>query len=112
MIRKNRRLKKESIKNILRQGRNLRGQNVALKYIIDSGQFTSFAFIVPAKIAKKAVLRNKMKRMGRAIVFRLLPRIKEGYLALIFFEKGSPVMKFAELEAEIIKLLQKADFFK
>ncbi len=110
MIQKNRRLKKESIARILRQGRNFRGQSISLRYIVDSGQFSSFAFIIPAKIAKKAVSRNKIRRMGRAIVFHLLPRMKEGYLALIFFEKGSAKMKFSELEQEIIKLLQKAGF--
>ncbi len=95
---------------ILRQGRNSRGYNIALKYIADSGQSASFAFIVPAKIARSAVLRNKIKRRGRAIVFKLLSRINEGYSALIFFEKGSPEMKFSELEKEITKLLQKAGF--
>ncbi len=110
MLQKNRRLKKELIAKILRQGCNLRGQNISLKYITDSGQSASFSFIVPSKIAKSAVSRNKLKRRGRAIVFKLLPRIKEGYSALIFFEKGRPEMKFSELEKEIIKLLQKAGF--
>lgn len=107
---KNRRLKKESIIKILQQGRYCRGQNISLKYIIDPKQPASFAFIVPAKITKSAVSRNKLKRRGRAIVFKFLPRIKEGCLALIFFEKGSTTMKFPELEKEIAKLLQKTGF--
>ena len=112
MLQKNRRLKKELIAKILRQGRNFRGQNISLKYIADSGQSASFAFIVPSRIAKSAVSRNKLKRRCRAIVFKFLPRINEGYSALIFLEKGSPEMKFSELEMEITKLLQKAGFFK
>jgi len=110
MLRKNRRLKKELIIKILRQGRNFRGQNISLRYITDFGQSASFAFIISSKVARSAVLRNKIKRRGRAIVLKLLPRIKEGYSALIFFEKGSPEMKFSEMETEIAKLLQKAGF--
>ena len=111
MLKKNRRLTKESIGKILKQGRILRGHNISLKYIADSNQPASFSFIIPAKIAKSAVLRNRLKRRGRAIVFQLLRRIKEGYSALIFFEKGSPKMKFSELENEITALLRKAGFF-
>lgn len=112
MFKKNKRLKKESIIKILRQGRNCRGRNVSLKYITDSGQHSFFAFIVSTKVAKSAVSRNKLKRRGRAIISKLLPRVQEGCLALIFFEKGSPGIKFSELEMEIIKLLQKARFLK
>ncbi len=110
MPQKNKRLKKESIIKILRQGKNCRGQNISLKYIIDSERPPSFAFIISAKTIKSAVFRNKLKRKGRDIISKLLPRIKTGCLALVFFEKGSLKMKFAELETEIIKNLQKERF--
>ena len=108
MFQKNKNAKRELIAKILRQGHSLRGQNISLKYIIDSEYSSSFVFIVSAKIIKSAVSRNKIKRRGRVIISKLLPRVKKDYSALIFFEKGSLEMKFSELEIEITKLLQKA----
>lgn len=111
MLPRKRRLSKELIEKVSKQGKTVRGCNIFLKHSIISGNQSGFAFIVPSKTARKAVFRNKLKRRGRTVVSKLLPKIKDGCQALIFFEKGSAEMKFSEIEREITRLFQKADLF-
>jgi ribonuclease P protein component len=108
MLSKNRRIPRKLIEKTLKHGKTVRGRNLSLKYSVDSGKPSGFAFIVSSKTAKRAVLRNKLKRRGRAAVFGLLPEIKDGCSVLIFFEKGSAKMKFSEIKQEITRLFQKA----
>ena len=89
MLSKNQRLARESIREILRKGKTVRNNGISLKYLVKPDGQKAFAFIVSAKTVKKAVNRNLLKRRGRAVVFKLLPRIKKGLLALVFFERGS-----------------------
>ncbi len=104
---KKQRLEKKLIREILQKGRTVHNNNISLKYLIKSDRQKAFAFIVSAKTVKKAVNRNLLKRRGRAIVFKLLPRIEKGLLALIFFKKGSKELSFCSLEAEITQTFQK-----
>ncbi len=111
MLSRNRRIKKELVRKILKEGKVVRGTNLSLKYLFIPSKLSAFAFVVPAKVVKGAVSRNKIKRRSRAIIFKNLARIKKGYLALIFFNKISRKIKFSELEKEITELLRKAGFF-
>jgi ribonuclease P protein component len=110
MLPKKNLLAKNLIEKVLRQGKSIRGRNISLKYLVIPGKPAAFAFIISSKVAKRAVDRNKLKRRGRAIVFKLLPQIKEGCLSLIFFEKGSIKMSFPELMAEMTQLFKKVAF--
>ncbi len=112
MLSEERRLSKELIKKTLRGGKSAHGQNVSLKYFAAPPKLSAFAFIISAKKIKSAVFRNKLKRRGRAIIFKILPRLKEGHSILFFFKEKSYKMKFSELETEIKKLLQREGLFK
>jgi len=112
MLSKKRRLSRELIRKTLREGKGAHGQNVSLKYLAAPLKSSAFAFIVSAKKIKSAVFRNKVKRRGRAIIFKILPRLKEGYAVLFFFKEKSHKTKFSELETEMKKLLQGQGLFK
>ena len=112
MLSRKRRLNKELIKKIIKQGKAVRGRDISLKYLIIPGRPSAFSFIISAKNVKKAVDRNKLKRRGRAIVFRLLPRLKENFSGLVFFNKSSWGMSFSGLEREMTDLFERADFLK
>jgi ribonuclease P protein component len=62
-----------------------------------------FAIIVPAKIYKRAVDRNKLKRRIRAIVRDL--KLKNSRPIIIQMKKGALELSFKELEQEIKKVL-------
>jgi len=108
MLSKKRRLKKALIGKILEQGKLVRGSRVSLKYLIVPDGESAFGVVVSSKITKAATVRNKLKRRGRAVILQLLPDIKKGFLALIFFKKGSPEMSFNDLENEITQLFKNA----
>ncbi len=103
-----RRLPKKLIERILKKGKSVDSGYVLLKYLIFPDKQSSFAVIVSAKTAKKAVLRNKLKRRGRAIITKLLPLIGKGIFAILIFKKESVGVAFPELERTIIGLFKKA----
>ncbi len=101
------RLKKDLIGQVLKQGKKIESRGVFLKYLLLPGRQSAFAVVISSKIAKQAVLRNKMKRRGRAVIKKILPFIKEGLLVILFFKKDSLGMKFKELEKEIMDLFKR-----
>ena len=111
MLSKKRRLNHRIIREILKKGKSARAGNISLKYLVFPGQTPSFSFVVSSKTVKSAVIRNKLKRRGRAAVFSLLPSIREGRQGLVFFGKGSERLKFPAIKKEIVQLFQKANFF-
>ncbi len=109
MLPKQRRLSKELVKKIIKEGKGVYNHNLSLKYLIAPHQKSAFSFVVPAKIEKLASRRNKLKRMARAGVLKILPRIKENRLAVVFFRGKSRKMKFSEIEEAMVKLFREAD---
>lgn len=71
-----------------------------------------FSFVIPKKAVKKAVSRNKLQREGYNIIQKNLTNIKQGYLIGFFFKKNISNISKAEIENEIIFLLNKARLFK
>lgn len=108
MLPKKNRLSRRVIREVIKKGKTVRSGNISLKYLIFSPQKPLFSFVVSLKTVKNAASRNKLKRRGRAVVFGLLPSIKEGYRAVIFFGKESEKLRFPALKEEITKLFRKA----
>ncbi|MAG12217.1 ribonuclease P protein component, partial [bacterium] len=70
-----------------------------------------FSFVVSAKVAKKAVARNTLKRRGYAVIKKNIPNIKSGYICVFFFKKESTRVSFKDLEKEIVITLKRANVF-
>src|SRR3989344_7744144 len=60
---------------------------------------TKFSVTVSKKTAKKAVLRNKLRRWGYRIIQNLLPGVKEGFL--IRFSIHNPKASLESIQADI-----------
>src|SRR3989338_7121140 len=73
---------------------------------------TRAGFVVAQKVAKTAVLRHTLKRRGRTIVQKYLPRIIPGKEAVFLFHSGSAELAFKQLEASLSGLLHKAGLLK
>lgn len=74
----------------------------------EDNQPTRFGFIVSTKISKKAVERNKIKRMLRDALRDKLDRIRKGYDAILLARSGLLKVKKDMLEKEIGKTLKEA----
>jgi len=68
---------------------------------------SKFAFVISKKAVKKAVSRNKLRRIGYSIIQKNLTNIKNGYLVSFFFKKNIISLSKIEIENEIIFLLKK-----
>lgn len=70
-----------------------------------------FAFVVSARLSKKAVVRNKIKRRLIEGIRELLPEIKNGDY-LFYAKKGALNKSFREIASELRRFLAKEGFLK
>lgn len=67
-----------------------------------------FAFVISSRVAKKAVLRNRTKRLLSEAVRQLLPQIRPGFTVAIFAKQSLLGESFNDIRLEMGKLLQGA----
>ena len=108
MLPKEHRLDRETFKTVLPRARRVRGGAVSAAVASIPGGEKRFAFVVPAKTAKKASARNKIKRRARHAVAKMIPACRPGTAAVLFFGKAAEGMSFGDLEREIIAVFRKA----
>ena len=75
-------------------------------------QISRFAFVVSTKISKKAVLRNRTKRLTAESVRLLLPQIKKGYDIIFFAKKPLKEEKLQDILPAVEKGVKKAGLLK
>lgn len=89
----------KQIENVFKKGKSTQSGFLFLKYRPNNLSESRFAFSVGVKFSKKAVDRNRAKRMLRSQILKHLPNIKNGFDIVIFFGKVTP----DELEKEAIE---------
>ena len=98
-------------KRLARLGRPFFGTSLTFR-IAPQGEDRSrpsrFAFVVSAKVSKKAVERNLLRRRIREIVRKALPSIKSGLDVLVITKPNARTLSFQELEQEVHMLLTKS----
>ncbi len=108
MLPKIHRINKDLFKKVFSAGKNLHTKLIFLKISTIVEKNIRFAFAVSAKVSKKAVARNRLKRRARSITSKLLPSFKKDIAVLVFFKKGSEALDFKELEKELTFAYEKA----
>jgi ribonuclease P protein component len=105
------RLKEKEFKEVLRNGRSYRVDNLVLKVLIKTEE-KKFGFLISKKVLKKAVQRNKLKRRLREILREKVEKIKEGTRAVLIALPGVEKMNFKELKEIFEKVLKKSKIIK
>src|ERR1700690_3898445 len=104
MLSRRRRLRADEVKEVVSRGRPVRGAHLSMKFLQAKGPLR-FAVVVPKSLARKATLRNKLRRAaydsipaalpshtGRAIFFvRAVP--KEAARTIFREEIGALIAK-------------------
>ena len=109
MLSKLNRLRKDrDIQRVFKAGRGHREDFIFLKLIENGLKESRFAFVVGQKVAKKAVIRNKIKRRLRELAGASLPAIRPGLDIVMVAQKGLEVKNFKELAEIMDKLFKKA----
>ncbi len=65
-----------------------RTESFGIKYATNSLPLSRFAFVVRKTVDKRAVVRNRIKRVFRSCIEELLEQLVPGYDMLFFLEKG------------------------
>ena len=90
------------------KGRAFHARGVIMKAMKNKGETTKVGFVVSTKVAKKANVRNLIKRRMREVVRKHYLFLEKG-LAIAFMAKTeSKAMSFAEIEKSVLELLWKS----
>lgn len=100
--------KNKDFERVAKTGQGIYVKEVGIKWAKNSLNFSRFGIVVPLKISKKAVVRNKIKRRIRAIVFQNLKTIKPGYDIMILVKPEIINLDFWELKEKLEILLNRA----
>jgi ribonuclease P protein component len=83
-LNKKNRLKKErDFENVFKKGKAVKGGFLFIKYIKNDLDLLRFGFVVSTKVAKKAVERNRVKRILSEIVRGVIKDL-HGYDIIVF----------------------------
>lgn len=111
MLSKKRKVKREIFRDVLLRGKSFHSALFTLRIFFDkknSAALTRFSFVVSQKIARKATVRNELKRRGYAIIRKNISKIKLGYVCVFFLKKHFIESSIDGLEKEIIMVLKYA----
>ena len=105
---KNRLVKKNDFERLFKKGSFLNSQLFSLRFIKNGLADSRFGFVVSAKISKKAVERNKIKRRLRESIRAILENIHPGVDVSITTKPTIKNKKFEDIIEEIEKIFKKA----
>jgi len=79
-----------------------------IKYAANNKNYSRISVVVPKKVAKLAITRNRIKRQLSEIVRLKYKEIKPGYNVLIVCKPGVLEMQYGQLDREWDYLLEKS----
>ncbi len=108
LSKENRIKKKKDFERIFKEGRGFKEDFLFLKIAKNNLKISRFGFIVGKNFSKKAVLRNKIKRILRELVRIKLDKIKKGIDGILIAQPGFTEKDFQETEEIINQIFKKA----
>lgn len=86
---------------LFRSGKSSVIEGLQLRYTIRSEQTKRFAVVVPLSVSKKAVVRNRMKRLVRESIRHMLPEMPMGIDGVVLVRKNLGWKDVIEMGASI-----------
>ena len=109
MLKKKFRLRKQKdFENVFDKGFYFSGNFLLLKTVKNDLPISRFGFIVSKKISKKAVRRNRVKRLLRESVRLTQKDIRAGFDAVFISKTGIVGKSFEEINSAVGELLKKS----
>lgn len=91
----------------MRCGKRVNAQGLQLIFVQNNLPVSRFTFVVPKSVDKRAVGRNRLKRLARESVRLALPTITPGWDA-VFLVKNVFADEFSAVDKRVREILQKA----
>jgi len=99
--------KQKDFDNVWQTGRSNFNEGLGIKVCKNKLANSRFGFIVSAKISKKAVDRNQIKRRLRMIIKDSVKVVKPGYDVVIITQKSVLNKEYKEIKILVLKSLNK-----
>ena len=109
--RRNRLRRNAEIQHVRRKGVRRRVQMAAM-YVLANELGTSRFAISAGRRVGNAVVRNRTKRRAREIIRRHMHEISQGWDCLLILTPASAMATYAEVEADLLRLLARAQLLK
>ena len=106
--RENRLVRKPDFEKVKEKGEKFQSNLFGLLVYSTSNKTSRFGFVISTKLSKKAVKRNRVKRVLREQVRLLLPRIKPGFDVVFLGKKALLESSYEEIGSEVKRLFKKA----
>ncbi len=97
----------KDIKALFFKGKSAFGINMSLKYKPNHLLISRFAIVIGTKIAKRAVVRNRLRRQIRGIIAKHMGAISPGFDIVFLPKKEAIGKKSRELEVEILSIFKR-----
>ncbi|MCK9577927.1 ribonuclease P protein component [bacterium] len=104
---KNRLKKKKDFENVFTEGKTAKSRYFFLKTLKTNSIDSRIGFIVSKKVSKKAVERNRVKRLFREAVRLDIARIKPGYDLVFIVLNSVKEKELTEIKKEVEFILGK-----
>ena len=105
MLPRKNRVGTKSIDEIFRRGKILSSPNLTFKFINTPTQDKKISFIAPKSVAKLAVKRNKLRRLGYSVLKKYINNFPVGLTGVFIFKKYQE--DIFTIENEIKNILDK-----
>lgn len=113
MLAKPYRLTKErDFKRVNALGRSFFSPQFRVKVLANNSATTRSAIVTSAKLSKKAVVRNRLRRQLSEIIRLSLPRLATGYDLVVSVKSPAIDRDYQLLESDLTALLIKAKLLK
>ena len=105
--------RRNAIQYVYKKGRSVRHGQLSLKFVANNRPESRFGVVVAKKVDKRAVKRNRIRRRIYEVLRKNWDGVSPGVDVLVtVFDKEVAAKPAAELEAEVLGLLKKAQLFK
>ena len=102
MLPKKNRADKRAVEKIFKKGKFVDCLNLTFKFLITSEKERKISFIVPKSVAKKAVKRNYLRRLGYFALQKHFNSLPFGIIGVFIFKKYQDDISIIENEIKNI----------
>lgn len=106
---KNRLKKREDFSAVFSKGAYATCNGLSIKYAKTSFKISRIGFPIGKNYAKKAVVRNRTRRILRAACNELLGNLKPGYDIIVLIKPSYQDIEFKQVISELQRIFQKAN---
>lgn len=106
--RQNRLKRKKDFEEVFKQGKTVHGSFLFIKFRKTSSRFSRFGLVIGARVAKKAVTRNRIKRILSETLRSRLSSIRDSVDAAVVIKRTNPEDQTL-LKEDLLLVLQKAN---